>query len=140
MLVATATVIRMKVAEIRKRNFARLSRQYGPQKELADTLDMTPGYINQILTDRRAIGEKSADKIERKLGLAPGSLSKEHDLVNDSRMAYNIDAPADWLLRAWPDLPLSARQCIWTIVKAHIGDDAERRTKTVHVEHDRRSH
>lgn len=101
---------------------------------------MTPGYVNQILTDRRAIGEKAADKIERKLGLAPGSLSKEPNHVNDNRSAYNIDAPADWLLRAWADLPLSARQCIWTIVKAHIGDAAERRTKTLEVERDRRSH
>jgi len=42
------------------------------QKKLAEALDLTPGYINQLLGRVRPITEKSARKFERKLGLDNG--------------------------------------------------------------------
>lgn len=63
-----------KITEIRSLNLQRLAKEYGSQRLLADALDTTPGYVNQLLTGHRDIGEKSARNIENKLGLAEMAL------------------------------------------------------------------
>lgn len=54
--------------EIRQQNLKVLETIYESQRILADILDTTPGYINQLLTGRRNIGERTARKIEKSTG------------------------------------------------------------------------
>jgi transcriptional regulator with XRE-family HTH domain len=57
------------MSEIRQHNLQKIADKFESQRELADALDTTPGYINQLLSGHRAIGEKSARKFEEKLKL-----------------------------------------------------------------------
>lgn len=53
----------------RQRNLKLLHRAFEKQAALAAALDVTPGYVHQLLVGYRPIGEKAARKIERALGL-----------------------------------------------------------------------
>jgi len=57
------------MSEIRQHNLQEIADKFASQRGLADALDTTPGYINQLLTGHRGIGEKAARKIEKKLKL-----------------------------------------------------------------------
>lgn len=61
----------MKESEARKENLMRLIelRFDGSQVRFADSAGMTPSYISQMLTGYRNIGERTARKIERAIGL-----------------------------------------------------------------------
>ncbi|MDD5271986.1 MAG: helix-turn-helix transcriptional regulator [Methylovulum sp.] len=62
---------------IRLTNLQVLAKKYASQRALADALDFTPGYINQLLTQKRSIGEKIARKIEGQLSLPPFCLDQK---------------------------------------------------------------
>lgn len=64
---------------IRQENLSRLEQQYGSQRALADALDSTPGYINQLLTSRRTIGEKAARRFESLLKKPNGWFDQTHN-------------------------------------------------------------
>jgi phage repressor protein C with HTH and peptisase S24 domain len=63
----------MDIKELRKRALAKL---IGDQrtKDFADTHDLDPSYLSQILNGHRGMGEKAARKMEIKIGLAEGAL------------------------------------------------------------------
>lgn len=70
------------LSEIRQHNFQIIADRFTSQRALADALDTTPGYVNQLLTGHRGIGEKAARKIEEKLKL--------NHLMLDDISALNI--------------------------------------------------
>lgn len=47
------------------------------QKEFASQYGMEPSYISQILNGHRSFGEKAAAKMEQKMGLPQGTLSRQ---------------------------------------------------------------
>ena len=67
------------MTNIRSESLLLLIDEYGGQAKLAAALDVTPGYINQLKTARRGIGEKSARTIEIKLDLPEGWMDVAHD-------------------------------------------------------------
>lgn len=75
------------MSKIRQRNFQKIADQYPAQIELANALDITPGYVNQLLTGHRNIGEKTARKIETRLKLDYLSLDKTPD-INEPNAQY----------------------------------------------------
>lgn len=67
---ANAKILGMKPMPIvRKNNLLKIASTFESQRELADILEITPGYLNQLLTGYRNIGEKVARKFEKKLNL-----------------------------------------------------------------------
>jgi len=76
---------------IRIENLKAIANTYESQKELADDLDYTPGYINHLLVGHRNIGEKVARKIE-------ASLRKPHGWLDvDRSEAQKPASNAEWL-------------------------------------------
>lgn len=70
---AGASVARMSPIAITRRNNLRiLEQQYGSQAALAEAVDVSPGYVNQMLSGHRPIGEKSARRMEEALGFDVG--------------------------------------------------------------------
>jgi len=65
------------MSEIRQYNFQKIAENFVSQRVLADAIDSTPGYVNQLLTGHRGIGEKAARKIEAKLKLTYLALDDE---------------------------------------------------------------
>lgn len=47
------------------------------QKDFANEYGLDASYLSQILNGHRNLGEKAAANLERKIGLAPGSLSQD---------------------------------------------------------------
>jgi hypothetical protein len=72
--------------------------------------ELNPDYIRQLLKagkSGRTIGEKSAARLEEKIGLKPGELSREHD--QDDEMQLRLSERAKRLLELFESLP-SSRQ------------------------------
>jgi phage repressor protein C with HTH and peptisase S24 domain len=63
---------------IRQQNLEYLLKLFGTQRAVADALDTTPGYINQLLTNRRQIGEKSASRFESLLKKPTGWMDVDY--------------------------------------------------------------
>lgn len=55
------------MSEIRRTNLYKLSLDFKRQAEFANKIELSPAYLNHILTGHRNIGEKTARKIEDKL-------------------------------------------------------------------------
>jgi transcriptional regulator with XRE-family HTH domain len=66
------------ITEIRLENFKKIAATFKSQRELADTLGESTGYINQLLHGKRGIGEKVARKFEEKLRM--------------SRLSFDVDS------------------------------------------------
>lgn len=84
--------------EIRRKNLNKIALECGSQREFADKLDQTPGYINQLLSGHRSIGEKAARKIERTLNLEKYELEKvENNNIESPTTSYtaNIESGPD---------------------------------------------
>lgn len=64
--------------DIRKKALALLAEQWGGPTNLAKKLNVTPSYVSQMLSGERPITEKTALKIEEKLGLGFGWMSASH--------------------------------------------------------------
>jgi transcriptional regulator with XRE-family HTH domain len=70
LFLAIAKIQEMKeMSEIRQINFQKAVNSYPSQEAIADILGVTPGYISQLITGHRAMGEKTARKFEKKLKL-----------------------------------------------------------------------
>jgi SOS-response transcriptional repressor LexA len=80
------------MTEIRRINFQEAVARFPSQEAIAERLDVTPGYISQLVTGYRTIGEKTARKFELKLGMKPYTLDKEPDDsgVNDANKGEYI--------------------------------------------------
>jgi len=63
------------MSEIRRLNLKRLA-SASSQVEFAEQAGLSTAYLNHLLTGYRNIGEKTARKIERKLGIDLMSLDK----------------------------------------------------------------
>ena len=57
------------ITESRRKNLNEIAEKYESQADLAKVLDMSPAYLNHLLSGYRNIGEKTANKIEDCLGL-----------------------------------------------------------------------
>lgn len=60
------------LAKQRKDNLGLIVKEVGSQAAVAEILDVTAGYLNQLMLGRRNIGEKAARKIERATGKPAG--------------------------------------------------------------------
>ena len=56
------------IKKIRLENLKTLVKEFRSKTEMAEELDMKSSYISQLLSGYRAIGEKTARKIENKSG------------------------------------------------------------------------
>lgn len=84
--------------QIRRHRLEEIAKRYESQRVLADAIDTTPGYINQLLNGYRSIGEKTARKIESKLGL-PNLYLDNPETVMDIQITSPpqlIDSNAEW--------------------------------------------
>lgn len=63
----------MDIKQLRVEALRRLMGDLG-NKEFAEKYDLDASYISQLLNNHRPMGEKAAQNLERKIGLAPGSL------------------------------------------------------------------
>jgi len=86
------------MSEIRQHNLKQIADSFESQQKLADILDFTAGYVNQLLTGHRNIGEKAARKIEQKLKLnhlaLDNNISTELAITqtNGKQTAYDMQA------------------------------------------------
>ncbi|MCP1675478.1 SOS-response transcriptional repressor LexA [Natronocella acetinitrilica] len=76
------------ISEVRRERFSRLAEGM-TQAELAETLDLAPSYVWQMLNGKRNIGNKTARKIEQRLGLPTGHL----DGLNTNSAGTSKDDP-----------------------------------------------
>ena len=110
--------------EIRRSALLKLIEQCVPsrfrtQREMSENLGFVPAHFSQMKSGNRTIGNDSADKIERGLGLPMGSLDRdgaqEPDLLPSSNTqpaqseviftSDNVVAPAFDEPRRWPFSP-----------------------------------
>jgi SOS-response transcriptional repressor LexA len=68
------------MSEIRRINFQEIVNQYSSQEAIADAIGVTAGYISQLVTGNRDMGEKSARKIEKKLNLPLNCLDIDRNI------------------------------------------------------------
>jgi len=68
----------MDISENRVKSLLALQDKAGSQKQLAISLDCTPGYIGQLTSGYRPITEKNARKIEKKLNLPANWMDNNH--------------------------------------------------------------
>lgn len=78
------------ISEIRQHNFQKIADSFISHRVLADALDTTPGYVSQLLTGHRGIGEKTARKIEVKLNLNHLMLD-EITFINKDAQESNVE-------------------------------------------------
>lgn len=76
--------------EIRRRSFLRLIEKNVPdrfqtQREMADALGFVPAHFSQMKSGNRPIGNASADKIERGLGLEVGALDRGELITKEGK-------------------------------------------------------
>lgn len=64
------------IEDIRRANTRELIKSYGSQAALADVMNVSAGYISQLLNVTRPINEKTARKVEIACNLEIGSLDK----------------------------------------------------------------
>lgn len=80
--------------EIRQHNLTLIAGRYPSQRVLADLLGYSPGYLNQLITGHRSIGEKVARKIEVLTKKQFLWLDIWHSLENETSLDNNItDSP-----------------------------------------------
>jgi len=80
------------MSEIRRINLQKLSDRYEKQREFADVVDLTPAYINHLLTGYRNMGEKTARKIEAKLKLPHLALDNDVTVAINQYQAQPFEA------------------------------------------------
>lgn len=105
----------METQKIRQANLRKIEGCYSSQRVLADALDWTPGFINQLLIGHRGIGEKTARKIENKLGLP--------HLALDNMAFPNTISPAIPLGNAEAAPTLGMCKKIPVVGEAQLGDN-----------------
>ena len=66
----------MNIAEVRRRNLARLVCQYPTQAAMARAVGVSPQALSQVLNATKPCGEKQARSMEAALGLTPGWLDR----------------------------------------------------------------
>jgi len=124
--VAIAMVTGMKATqEIRRDNLRALLSRYASQRELADELSLAPAYINQMFNGYRGIGERTARKIEKQLGLPHLWMDRPPRSVDEDRPPAPVLPPA-----STPDPPPrteGAREQLLAIMREYeegmIADD-----------------
>lgn len=79
----------MDTSEIRLSNLRHLLGSYPTQKEFSRAVGMSVQYLNSLLKQRQALGEKTARKIELALSLEPGWLDRD---VRDSQRVSSSPA------------------------------------------------
>lgn len=67
------------MTQIRQENLKILSSKYKNQREFADLLDKTPGYISQLKIGSCPFGEKAARNIEKLMGKPIGWMDTDHE-------------------------------------------------------------
>jgi transcriptional regulator with XRE-family HTH domain len=80
----------IEITEVRLANFKKIAGTYKTQREFADALNESAGYVNQLLHGKRGIGEKVARKIEESLRMPRGAL----DVEQVSTEAIEFQSPA----------------------------------------------
>ncbi len=66
----------MEITLTRLQNLKRLVSECHSQQAFADSIGLSVQYLNQLLMERRNVGEKTARKIERALRLESGWLDR----------------------------------------------------------------
>lgn len=80
------------VFDIRLANLKSLIVQWGGPTSLAKKLEFSgPSFLSQMVGGIRPLTEKTARKIEQKLGLAPGWMDQDHDTSGNTVRAAAID-------------------------------------------------
>ncbi len=93
------------VQDVRRENLAALVDQFDGQGALAHKVSTAPNYISQIVTGKRALGNKLARKIEKAIGLPLGAMDipnlggKEALALADDRPYPALSPVAAWELR-----------------------------------------
>jgi SOS-response transcriptional repressor LexA len=77
-------------AQVRRENLGRVVAERGSQAALAALLEVTPGYLNQLMLGRRNIGEKTARKIEAATGKPGGWMDQRHDGSGEASAHSNV--------------------------------------------------
>ena len=81
----------MESKEIRRRNLNLLCGEYETQAAFAGAIGLDSSYTNQLLGGHRNIGDKTARKLEAKLGKPNGWLDQVHEPVENVReMPENV--------------------------------------------------
>lgn len=68
------------MSEIRRINFQEIVNKYPNQEAVAEIIGVTAGYVSQLVTGNRDMGEKSARNIEKKLNLPENSLDIDRNI------------------------------------------------------------
>ncbi len=80
------------VFDIRLANLKSLIVQWGGPTSLAKKLELSgPSFLSQMVGGIRPLTEKTARKVEQKLGLAPGWMDQDHDTPGNTLRAAAID-------------------------------------------------
>lgn len=79
----------MEMTEIRKSNLRMLVGRYETQYAFAAAANMNVQYLNQLLTGKRNLGEKTARKIEKSMNLDAGWLDRAMDAQHNELSVNN---------------------------------------------------
>jgi plasmid maintenance system antidote protein VapI len=83
------------ITSLRKLNLTKINELFATQQELAELLEISPAYLNHLLTGHRNIGEKTARKLERRLKKPSGWLDADQakialDATHDATLLLDI--------------------------------------------------
>jgi len=86
----------METKDIRRINLVELLKNYDSKQAFADSVDMAPAHVSQIISEYRSMGSIIARRIEEKAGLPAGYMDVNHSQltfgVNEERpLAYTPD-------------------------------------------------
>lgn len=116
------------VDAIRIENLAKLIKQHGGQRKLADDLGKAPAQISQWITQApnsrtgtpRAMASTSAREIETALGLPHGWMDHEHSEVSEAPAPYTRTLPPDKqaIVDLWDALDADGRRTMLRVGNA----------------------
>lgn len=84
--------------EIRRRNLIYLADVKHDRKSLSEKLEYSDSsYLNQLVSRHSKMGDRTAKKIERRLGLADGWMDSPHPQLWGSKESETLDYVKDLL-------------------------------------------
>lgn len=112
----------MTTKETRRRRLGQLLGEYQRQQDLADKMGVEQNYISQLLTGKKAFGEKTARKIEK----AAGKPEKWLDEAGEERPVAAAEWPFGFDRELWYRLSaVQRREIEAALVKMVLGANIE---------------
>ena len=115
----------MSIEKVRLENLLQLVAQYDSKTLLAQKIGMSGQQLNQLLTERRNIGEKVARKIEAALNLDPCALDVDRNLgKTEHKLLQEMPMDQLSLLSDYEKLSVAHRHVVRELVAIYAKVDS----------------